>query len=140
MSIISALKSYLQAYSGLDSGKPVWVNYLDEVPINYAIVPLAGPTIISENILGNSERQYSFAFQSAMSTADELERLENLGFYEAFAEWLEAQSETEEFPTLESGKTPTKIAALGQGYLFEQGESANGVYQIQCALYYDQEV
>lgn len=139
MSIISALKTYIASYSGLESGKPVWVNYLDAVPISYAIIPLAGTVIVSEDLAGNSERKYSFAFQSAMSTADELERLESLGFYEAFADWLEEKTLAEEFPTLASGQTPTKIEALGQGYLFEQGESGTGIYQIQCALYYDQE-
>lgn len=139
MSIINALKDYLEGYSELSEDAPVWVNYLGEDPIEYGIVPLTGPRILTEDLVGNTERQYPFAFQSAESTADELARLESLGFYEAFADWLEAQTIAEDFPDLGEGKTVTKIEAIGHAYLFQQGESKTGVYQIQCLLSYDQE-
>ena len=73
------------------------------------------------------------------STSDELERLENSGFFETFTDWLESQTESGDLPTLGAKKTAEKIEALGWAYLYEQGKSSTGIYQVQCKLTYDQE-
>mgnify|MGYP001276938573 CR=1 FL=1 len=138
MSILSALRTYLKTYSGLKSDAPVWVQYLGNVPTEYSIVPLPGNNIIESYINGGSLREYPFAFQSMESTADDLARLENQGFYEAFADWLETQTESEIFPTLDTGKKPVLIETTNWGYLFEEGESDRGIYQITCRLQYEQ--
>ncbi len=139
MSIIGAIQTYLKSYSNLESGAPVWVDYLGSSPVEYSIQPLPGSIVLESYINGSSLRSYAFAFQSMESTADDLERLGTQGFYEEFAEWLEQQTENEDLPILDSGKTALSIEATGWGYLYQQGESATGVYQIQCRLEYKQE-
>ncbi len=139
MSIISALRSYLKNYTGLALGAPVWVNYLGAVPTEYTVNPLPGNRIVEQYVDGSSLREYPFAFQSVESTAADLERLENSGFFEAFADWLESQTELGNLPVLDSGQTPERIEATGWGYLYEQGNSDTGIYQIQCRLVYEQE-
>ncbi len=139
MTLISAIKTYLATYTGLASGAPIWVDYLGTTPTEYSVAPLAGSKIIEEYIDGSSLREYPFAFRSVESTADDLERLESNGFYEAFADWLESQTKAGVLPSLETGKTPELIEALGWGYLFEQGNSETGIYQVQCRLVYKQE-
>ena len=139
MTIIESLKTYLADYSELKDDAPLWVDYLGPKPTQYTIIALAGPIIVSTYINGSSEREFPFAFRSVESTADELERLETLGFYEEFAAWLESQTAAGEFPTLAAGKTATKIEALGRGYLYQQGESSTGIYQVQARLTYKQE-
>jgi hypothetical protein len=138
MSILSAVADYLKDYSALETGAPVWVDFTGADGTQYSVVPLPGSKIVETYINGASLREFPFAFQSMESTADDLERLETAGFYEAFADWLESQTDAEAFPTLESNQTPTKIEALGWGFLFEQGVSDTGVYQIQCKLTYEQ--
>lgn len=138
MSLISALRTYLAAYSGLKSGAPLWVDYLGSDPTQYALAPLAGGKIVESYIDGSSLREFPFAFQSMESTADDLERLENNGFFETFADWLESQTDAGLFPSLGAGKTPELIEATGWGYLFEQGESETGIYQVNCRLVYKQ--
>lgn len=138
MTLITSLKTYLATYSGLTSGAPLWVDYLGSTPTEYGITPLAGSRIVETHIDGSTIREFPFAFQSTESTADELERLENVGFYEAFADWLESQTKAGTLPTLATGKTATDIEATGQAYLYQQGESQTGVYQIQCKLTYKQ--
>jgi hypothetical protein len=138
MSIISSVKTYLATYTGLTTGAPLWVDHLGANPTEYAVVPLAGSRIAERYIDGGSAREFPFAFQSMESTADELERLENSGFYEAFADWLESQSLAGTLPTLGAKQTATEIQALGWAYLYEQGQSSTGVYQIQCKLFYEQ--
>jgi hypothetical protein len=139
MSIIGAIQTYLKSYSNLESGAPVWVDYLGSSPVEYSIQPLPGSIVLESYINGSSLRSYAFAFQSMESTADELERLGTQGFYEEFAEWLEQQTENEDLPILDSGKTALSLEATGWGYLYQQGESATGVYQIQCRITYKQE-
>ena len=137
--IIDGLRTYLKTYTGLVSGAPVWVDFLGSTPTEYGIIPLPGARVVEEYINGSSLREFPFAFQSMESTADELERFETNGFYESFADWLESQTLAGVLPTLEAGKTAEEIEALGWGYLFQQGESGTGIYQIQCKLTYAQD-
>jgi hypothetical protein len=138
MSIIESIKTYLYTYTGLKSGAPIWVNYLEENPTSYSINPLPGEGAIEEYIGGGSLEVYPFEFNVMESTADEPERLDNIGFFESFREWLKNQSNSGILPTMESGKTPYKIEAVAGAYLYEQGESETGIYQILCQLIYGQ--
>jgi len=139
MSIIESLRTYIVDYnSNLTTGAPVWVNYLGSVPIEYSIVPMPGDKIVETNILGISTREFPFAFQSAESTADNLGRLETIGFYEAFAAWLEQQTLDGVLPTLDDGKTAISLEANGWGFLYERGESDTAIYQILAKLVYEQ--
>ena len=139
MTIIESLKTYLADYSELKDDAPLWVDFLGPKPTQYTIIALAGPIIVSTYINGSSEREFPFAFRSVESTADELERLETLGFYEEFAAWLESQTAAGVLPTLAEGQVAVNAMALGRAYLYQQGESQTGIYQIQCRLLYEQE-
>ncbi len=136
--IIDALKTYIKTYAGLKALAAVFVDHLENNPTNYAIIPIAGAQVIETYVNGVTVREFPFAFQSMESTADELERLENIGFYEGFAAWLETQSNAGVLPILGTGKTARKIQALGWAYLYQEGQSSTGVYQIQCRLEYRQ--
>ncbi|HOJ01291.1 MAG TPA: hypothetical protein PLL88_06685 [Anaerolineaceae bacterium] len=138
MSIISAIQDYIKTYTSLKHGAPVWVDFLGPEPTQYAITPLPGTRVLEEDIVGNKIMSYPFAFQTMESTADDLERLETQGFYEAFAEWLELQSESGNPPVLGERQIAESIEATGWGYLYEQGDSQTGVYQVQCRLVYTQ--
>lgn len=139
MTIIAAIQTYLKTYTELDDNAPVWVDALGKVATEYAISPLPGTRIVESYLNGSSLREFPFSFSSSESTADELERVANVGFYEAFAEWLDEQSDAGILPTLDAGKTAEKIEATGHGYLYQEGESGTGIYQIQCKLTYTQE-
>jgi hypothetical protein len=127
MSIIEAIQTYLKSYSNLESGAPVWVDYLGSSPVEYSIQPLPGSIVLESYINGSSLRSYAFAFQSMESTADDLERLGTQGFYEEFAEWMELQTENEHLPTLDSGKTALSIEATG-GVICTSRENRQLVY------------
>jgi hypothetical protein len=138
MSIIEAIQDYIKDCTELDVGAPVWVNYLGNEPVEYSIVPIPGSRILETYLDGSSLRVYPFAFQSVESTADDLERLGTQGFYEAFADWLEEQTTVGNLPVLDYNKQSELLEATGWGYLFQEGESATGIYQIQCQLQYIQ--
>ncbi len=139
MSVLSSLKTWLGAYESLDSGAALYVDHLGSEPTQYAIIPLPGEKVIEEYLSGKSLRAYPFALQSVESTAADLERIENSGFFESFSDWLESQTDDGDFPSLGSGKTAYEIEALGWGYLYEKGQSDTGIYQIQCLLTYIQD-
>ena len=138
ISMISAIRTYMATYTSLKTGAPLWVNYLGPNPTQYTINPLAGEIIVERYVNGSSLRSFPFAFQSMESTADDLERLENIGFYETLSAWFESQTNAGVLPTLATGKTSEEIMALGWGFLFEEGQSETGIYQIQCQLIYHQ--
>jgi hypothetical protein len=140
MTLISAIKTYMLTYSELKSDAPLWVNYLGEDPTQYAIIPVAGQQIEETYINGRSKRVFPFLFTSMERTADDLARMENVGFFEDLSAWFEAQTKAGTFPTLESGKTAEKIEALNWGYLYQQGVSDTGSYQINCRLVYMQDL
>lgn len=141
-SVIEGLRTYLLTYTGLDGAAPLWVNYLGVEPVEYAIIPGPGGRIVEEYIDGSKLMNYPFVLELVDSTADDVQRLESQGFFEAFADWLDDQSDAGTLPddlSLPSGKTADEIHALGWGYLFEEGESSTGIYQIQCELIYEQD-
>jgi hypothetical protein len=138
MSIISALKTYLTTYDQLVSGAPVLVDFLGKKPTEYSIVPYPGPRFLERYIDGGYRREYPFMIQSMFSTADEAERIENSGFFEALGDWLDAQTLANNLPTLGTKQTATEIEAVNWAFIYEQGQSDTGVYQIQCKLTYEQ--
>lgn len=139
MSIISAVKTYMLTYTGLKTGAPLWVDYMGPNPTGYQIVPTPGPRIVESYISGGSMREWSFAFQSSEYTADELQRMDTNAFFEALAAWFETQSDAGTLPNLGAGKIAEKIEATTWGFLFQEGESNTGIYQIMCKLTYLQD-
>lgn len=138
ISVLDGIMQYLKTYTGLVSGAPVWVDFLGQTPTEYGVIPLPGARIVEKYLNGASLREFPFAFNATMATADDTTRLANSDFFETFAAWLESQTLAGTLPTLEVGKTAEAIEAVSWGYLFQQGESGTGVYQIQCRLTYGQ--
>lgn len=139
MSVTQAVRSYLKTYSGLKTGAPVWVDLLGTQNTEYAVVALPGEKVVERYLNGGSLRVFPFAFQSMESTADDLERLETLGFYESFSDWLESQTDAGVLPALGTKKTATSIEATNWAFLYQEGQSDTGIYQITCRLVYEQE-
>ncbi len=139
MSILSAVRTYIAGYSQLKSGAPLWVDYLGPKPTEYSIMSVPGNKVIERWLNGGSLREFPFALQVTVSTADDAERLNSAEFFEAFSDWLDAQTEAGAFPTLGAKQEAIRIEAVGWGYLLEQGSSGTGIYQITCKLTYAQE-
>jgi len=137
--IIAALETYLKTYTSLKSGAPVLTDFLSKNPTQYSVVPQGGERVTEYNIDYSSEREYAFAIQSMESTADELNRLANSGFYESLADWFEQQTQNGNLPTLNSNQHPVAIQATSWGFLFEQSESTTGIYQVTAKLIFDQD-
>lgn len=140
MTILSAIKTFIATYPSLDSGAPLTSDSVGASPVWYGVYPVSGNPVVETYIDGRKRKQFPFAFQSVEYTADELERLDNISFFEGFSEWLESQSNAGTLPTLGSGKTPELIEITSWAYLYQQGASDTGIYQILGRLVYEQDV
>jgi hypothetical protein len=138
MSIISALQTYLASYAELPAGAPLWVGYLGPRAAEYSVAASPGARVIERYVNGGAKCEYNFTLQSTESTADELARIDAEEFYEAFAEWLDTQTEAGVFPALDAKKDVERIEALGWGFVIEQGQSGKAIHQVQCKLTYFQ--
>ena len=137
--IIAALETYLKTYGSLKSGAPVLTEFMGKNPTQYSVVPQGGEPVVEWNIDDSSEREYAFAFQSVESTADDLNRMANDGFFEAIGDWFDSQTHAGIMPTLNTNQHPFAIRVTGRGVMWEQSESTTGTYQILCKLIYDQD-
>lgn len=140
MSTINAIRNFIITCPYLDNEAIVNIDLIGNNPIEYSINLLPGEKIIKTFIDESTERTCSFTFNTREYNEDVLQSLENQGFYEKFADWLELQSKAGILPELGTGKTAKKIEATNWGYLFLQDTSqVSGVYQITCLLTYRQE-
>lgn len=136
--IIQAIEKWLKDSGQLKSGAAVLTEFLNPKATGYSVSPLPGQKVIEYYIDYGSSREYPFSIQSMESTADELTRIANSGFYEALSDYFDKQTAAGSMPTLPSGQQAVAIQALSWAYVIEQESSSTGVYQILCKLVYEQ--
>ena len=141
MTVIESVKDYILTCPLLKELKRLNIDFLPEDPDTYSIEGVPAAEIIRHYLDGGTERQFLFVFAARLFYSEEVRNnIENSGFYEKFAEWLEEQTEADNLPKLAEGKTATKIEAMSSGYLYDiSGDLTNARYQIQCRLIYDKE-
>lgn len=141
MTIVESVKDFILTCPLLDDLKRLNIDFLPEDPDTYSIEGIPAPEIIKTYLDGSTERQFVFVFAARLFYSEEVRNnIENSGFYEQFAEWLEEQTEADNLPQLSGGKTASKIEAMSSGYLYDiAGDLTNARYQIQCRLIYDKE-
>ena len=136
-SIIKSVRDFFLSCPLLKDGK-LNVDYLGAEPTEYVIEGTPVADIARQYTDGASLRRYHFIFGSREYYGSELQtNLENNGFYEQLAEWIEGESRAGNLPRLGNGKAAQRLEVLSTGYLFDaNGKDAR--YQIQCALLYFQ--
>lgn len=135
MSIIESIRSYLCGCPHLKDGK-LNVDYLGAEPTEYVVESIPSSGVLKEYTDGGKLRQYLFVFGSREYYSGEVcKQLENSGFYEDFASWIEAQNEAGNLPELSGGRQAQKIEVVSTGYMLDATEK-NARYQIQCRLIY----
>jgi len=134
VSDIKAVQDFLLSYQSLEDDRPVWVEMLGEEPLSYTVFLVPGKQV-QEDIIGNKTVSYPFGFGAVEVIADNSALLA-AEFYEAFADWLDEQTESGNLPTLDTGKTAISIEALDTATIIERAEKT-GVFQILCKLVYE---
>lgn len=142
MTVIQAIKIYLEECPLLKSlGTKIKVDFLQEKGKSYSIEPIPVNPVVSNYIAGGGERQYAFYLAVKFNYSDEAQmNIENSGFFEEFADWLEIQNDEDNLPILSNGKQATKLEVTSNGYLFGiTPDMKHGRYQIQLRLLYEVE-
>lgn len=137
--IIDALRNYIRNCPHLDTFNnaiKVNVNYLEGNPDTYSIEEVPINPIVRKYVNGDSIRQYAFIFTSREPYGiDVLQNIDNSGFYEKFADWIENNNDKGIFPLLDNGLEPLAIEVTSTGYAFAVTEDT-AQFQIQLRLKY----
>lgn len=138
MEIIQAIRSYIAACPLLKNGVIVGVDQL-RAGISYTVDTTPCNPVVQQYTDGGSKRQFQFIFASREKYGEKvLENLQNSGFYEAFADWVERNNWRGVFPELGEYRTPFGVQILSNGYAYDTGDNT-ARYQIQLSLLYYQD-
>lgn len=138
LSLIDSIRAFILTCPFLQEWR-VNVDYIGE-EMGYSIDPLPCDPIIQKYTDGGAKKQFQFAFTSQEEyDQDARINIENSGFFQKFAEWMEEQDFIGNFPSLDEGKIPISLETLNSGYLYDVDE-VRARYRIECRLIYAQEV
>lgn len=138
MTVIEAVRDFLKECPLLTEGK-LNVDFLPTEAATYSVDVTPVTPVLKNYIDGSSLRQFAFVFATRTYYGDFIrQQLDNLCFFEEFAEWLEAQSSARHFPNLGDGRIGRKLEVTTSGYVFKP-ETETARYQIQCKLTYLQD-
>jgi len=134
--IIDKIREYFMKCPVLDELRKINVDYLGPDELAYTIDPTPSDTILKRYTDGAKIKQYLFVVASREFYGDDvIQSIENSGFYERLAGWLEEESYKDNLPELTGNKRSQSIEVLTSGYLFGVNED-RGHYQIQLRLTY----
>lgn len=140
MVIMKALKDFIENNCPCLNQyyEAIGVDYLGADPTSYSIESVPVEPIVKQYVDGSTLRQLDFVFASREAYGEEVrQNIENLGFYEAFAAWLEECSIKGFFPDLGENREVRSIKALTNGYPFNTSVH-DAKYQVQCRIGYYQ--
>lgn len=133
-SMIESVRDYFLECPILKDGH-LYIDYLNEKPTDYSIDPLVCSPIVKKYSDGGSLRRYQFAFMSSeVYSQSEIENMQNSGFYERLAEWIETQNKINNLPAFLDVEVQS-IEVLSPGCLFD-AEGTVARYQIQMEIQY----
>lgn len=139
MTIIESIRNFIKKCPYLEEFEGVariGVDYLDKEATTYSIKKIPCNPIVKKYIDGSSKKQEQFIFASRESYGqDVFNNLDNINFYEKFAEWIEEMNGKGDLPLLENKKESEKIEVTSNGYAF-QTDVDKAQYQIQFRLIY----
>ena len=139
MTIIENIRNFIKECPYLEEFEGavrIGVDYLDKETTTYSIEKVPCNPIIKKYVDGSCKKQELFIFSSRESYGqDVFNNLENINFYEKFAEWIEEMNIKGELPFLDNKKEAEKIDVISNGYAFST-DVDKARYQIQLRLIY----
>lgn len=140
--MIEAIIEYLKQCELFKNIEDIGVDYQSDQPDDFSINTIPENRVISEDVIGNREMQFSFNLMSRVYTATDLDRITNLHFLDDLAEWIYEQDQKGNYPKLpKENQISTGIEVTSFGYLYSNdAEIQNGIYQMQLKLYYQERI
>ena len=139
MTITEAVRKHLERFPGL-SGGVMHVDWLPAEAQAYTVDSVPAEPVLKTYMDGSSRRQFLFQVASRAFFAPDVEnQAGNMGWFEAFAQWVEAWNLRRDFPDLGPGRKCRAMEILSTAYPFSVSEDGMARYQIQMRLIYEQE-
>lgn len=133
--IMEQVRKFIRTYPPLSNEK-INVDFLPADARSYAIEVVPAQEVIRSYVDGSSVRQFLFVLASREFYGEKIrQQLDNLGFYQDFSRWLEAQTRAGNLPDLGDGREAISMEATTPSYAF-QVDTDKARYQIQCRLEY----
>ena len=135
--IIDEIRKYMAKCPYLEEYAELNIEYLQDKVNAYSINENAGYNpVVSEDILGNQERQFLFTFDSKLYWNEDIQNnIDNSKFFENFRYWLEENNKNKIYPEVEG---IYEIGATTNGYIFATNAN-EAIFRIQCYLKYYKE-
>lgn len=135
--IIDKVREYISKCPYLKEYAELNIEYLQDKVNTYSINENAGyDPIISEDIIGNQDRQFLFTFDSKLIWNEDIQNnIDNSKSYENIRNWLETNNKNKIFPDIPG---IYEIGATTNGYIFATNAN-EAIYRIQCYLKYYKE-
>lgn len=130
---IEKIRDYFNTCPLLDSRARLNINYLGVDAIEYSIYTDTIDPVYKRYADGGAIKQIGFTFTTLnYHSAELMQQIENSGFYDEFAEWIERNNDKGILPDIEGA---LRIEILTNGYLIS-AEADTAQYQIQLKLLY----
>ena len=136
--MIDKVREYIAKCPYLDEYAEVNIEYLVDNVKAYSVNENPGyDPVISEDIIGNQEKQFLFTFDGKLHWNEDVQNnIDNSKSFEDFRNWLEINNKNEIYPNI---KGIYEIGAMTNGYIFATNAN-EAIYRIQCYLKYFKEV
>lgn len=139
MTIIESIRNFIKKCPHLEEFEGairIGVDYLDKESTTYSIEKVPSNPVVKKYVDSSCKKQELFIFSSRESYGqDVFNNIDNINFYEKFAEWIAEMNNKGEFPLLDGKREALKIEVTSNGYAF-QTDIDKARYQIQLRLIY----
>ena len=113
------------------------IDYLPEDTTQFSIEDSPGDPVLQEFFSGRRKAK-NYVLASRMEYSESIaQQAANSGFWDDFADWIEAQSDAHNLPDLGEGRTAERVAVTNSGYIVTS-EDGTCRFQIQIRLEYYQ--
>lgn len=137
MNIHTEIKNFVQEFL---TDRHLYFESVENYPGMRSIVPQIGDYKIRQDILGNIEKAYTFAFVGVENfdygTSNKNEN--NMKLFDDFSEWIALQERNKNYPNFGIGYSNFKWEVLNNmaNISFYDESSRTTKYMLSCRLYY----
>ena len=122
----------------LGSNVAFHIDYLPERTAQFSIEDAPGDPVLASFFSGKRKAKDDVLSRRMESSEGIAEQSANSGFWDALADWIEAQGDAHRLPDQGEGRTAERVAGTNSGYIITS-EDGTCRFQIQIRLEYYQQ-
>lgn len=137
--MIGAIRTYLKECPCFETLKAIGIDFLSKDANIASIDRTPIKPLIQKYVNGNKLKQASFTLRVKLNHNEELQQqIENSDFLEDFEDWLDDQSDLNNFPKFKNNKKVKEIYVSSSNYLvMVEPTLRKAIYQVQIIIEYE---